>query len=46
MGVLGIPINSRIVYEINIAYDGDSDSDVLEIGIIKIDTTRVKKDFS
>lgn len=36
----------EIYYEINITFDGEVDSDVLEIGTIKIETRRVKSDFS
>lgn len=32
-----------IYYEINITYDGEVDSDVLEIGTIKIRTDRIKE---
>lgn len=32
-----------IYYEINITYDGEQDSDVLEVGSIKIRTDRIKE---
>jgi hypothetical protein len=35
-----------IFYEINITYDGDVDSDVLEIGTIKIRTDRIKEIYA
>jgi hypothetical protein len=35
----------ELVYEINCTYDGESDSDVLETGILKMDTKRVKTTF-